>query len=77
VSVFAIGYDPVETLRRFGDVYGITYPLLSDPDSEVITSIGVLNTTIEQERRRMAARWRIGIEGFHLRARSLSLRTES
>ncbi len=50
VAVFAISYDPVETLARFSQVHGITYPLLSDVGSVVITEVGVLNTTIEQER---------------------------
>ena len=50
MAVFAVSYDPVDTLERFSDVHGISYPLLSDVGSEVITSIGVLNRTIEQER---------------------------
>jgi hypothetical protein len=45
-----MSYDPVETLERFSRVHAITYPLLSDEGSAVITEIGVLNTTIEQER---------------------------
>lgn len=50
VAIYAISYDPVETLRRFSDVHGITYPLLSDVGSAAITALGVLNVTVEQER---------------------------
>ena len=31
-------------LRHFGNRKGISYPLLSDPDSEVIRAFGILNT---------------------------------
>lgn len=48
--MFAISYDPVETLRRFAGVHGVTYPLLSDDGSTVIRRLGLLNTTIEEER---------------------------
>lgn len=50
VAVYAISYDPVETLERFSEVHGISYPLLSDVGSETITALGVLNVTVEQER---------------------------
>lgn len=48
--MFAISYDPIDTLARFSEVHGIEYPLLADIGSEVITSLGVLNVTMEQER---------------------------
>lgn len=50
MAVYAISYDPVETLDRFAEVHGITYPLLADVGSSVITRLGVLNVTMEQER---------------------------
>lgn len=37
-------------LREFSDAHGITYPLLADVGSRVITELGILNTTIEAER---------------------------
>ncbi len=40
----------MEILSRFADAHGITYPLLADVGSEVITRLGILNTTMEQER---------------------------
>jgi hypothetical protein len=50
VAVFAVSYDPVDTLARFAATHGITYPLLADVGSSVITELGVLNVTMEQER---------------------------
>ncbi|MCP5066156.1 MAG: redoxin domain-containing protein, partial [bacterium] len=46
VAVYALSYDEVDALEDFGEAHGITYPLLSDPDSEVIRSFGILNTLI-------------------------------
>jgi hypothetical protein len=48
--VYAISYDPVATLARFAAGHGITYPLLADVGSRVITELGLRNVTIEQER---------------------------
>ena len=42
----AISYDSVEILQGFADKYNITYPLLSDEESTVIKSFGILNTNI-------------------------------
>jgi len=50
VAVFAVSYDPVDVLERFATAHGITYPLLADVGSEVISRLGILNTTMEQER---------------------------
>ncbi len=44
LNIAALTYDSVAILRHFGDRKGITYPLLSDPDSEVIRAFGILNT---------------------------------
>lgn len=49
VALFAISYDPVETLAGFAREHGVTYPLLSDVGSVKITELGMLNTQIESE----------------------------
>ena len=46
LALVAISYDSPEILRSFATRKGITYPLLSDPDSRVIRSYGLLNTTV-------------------------------
>lgn len=48
--MYALSYDPVSTLTRFAESHGITYPLLSDEGSAVITELGILNVTLEEER---------------------------
>lgn len=45
VALFAISYDSVDALATFSDVHGITYTLLSDPDSAVIDRLGLRNPT--------------------------------
>ena len=49
VAVYALSYDEADALRDFRDAHGITYTLLSDPDSEVIRSFGILNTLIDPD----------------------------
>ena len=44
LGVAAISYDSQEVLADFSQRRGITFPLLSDDDSEVITEFGILNT---------------------------------
>ncbi len=44
LGVAAISYDSEEVLADFSRRRGITFPLLSDNDSEVITDFGILNT---------------------------------
>ncbi len=44
IGVAAIIYDSVAVLADFSQRRGITFPLLSDDDSEVITEFGILNT---------------------------------
>lgn len=41
-------YEPVEQLRSFADEFDITIPLLSDPDSRIISEFGILNTTLDE-----------------------------
>jgi len=47
--VYALSYDEVDALRDFRDAYGISFALLSDPDSHVIREFGILNTLIDEE----------------------------
>ena len=42
----ALTYDSPEILRHFAARAGISYPLLSDPDSKVIRAFGILNKTV-------------------------------
>ena len=44
LGVVAISYDSVEVLSDFAQRRGITFPLLADDDSSVITEFGILNT---------------------------------
>jgi AhpC/TSA family protein/cytochrome c biogenesis DsbD-like protein len=44
IGVAAISYDSPEVLAAFASERGISYPLLSDKDSAVITAFGILNT---------------------------------
>lgn len=43
LGVAAVSYDSVELLEEFGSRKGISYPLLSDPDSAIIRRFGLLN----------------------------------
>ena len=47
LGLVAISYDSVETLKKFADSRGITFPLVSDPGSVIIKRFGLLNTTVE------------------------------
>ena len=47
MKIFAVSYDPQDGLAEFAQTYGITYDLLSDSDSAVITRFGILNTLID------------------------------
>lgn len=46
LGLAAISYDAVETLTAFSRQRGITFPLLSDPGSEIIKRYGILNTVV-------------------------------
>ena len=52
LGVAVVTYDPVSVLADFASRRGITYPLLSDPGSEVIARFGILNTTVPPENTR-------------------------
>ena len=44
LKLAAISYDTVEILKSFADRRQIEYPMLADPDSQIIRAYGVLNT---------------------------------
>ena len=44
IGVAAISYDSVEVVADFAQRRGITFPLLADSDSSVISNFGILNT---------------------------------
>ena len=43
----ALSYDSAELLKNFAARKGITYPLLSDPESQVIRAFGILNVNFK------------------------------
>ena len=45
----AVSYDSVAALQHFAKRKGITYPLLSDPDSKIIRAFGVLNDNFPRD----------------------------
>ena len=47
LGLVAISYDPPEVLHKFAESRGITFPLVSDRESEIIKRYGLLNTTVE------------------------------
>jgi len=47
VSVVALLYDPYAQLEKFRQKYNISYSLLSDENSEVITQFGILNSSYD------------------------------
>ena len=49
IKLFAISYDPVETLCRFAIDRGITFPMLADVESRVIKDFGILNTLVRSD----------------------------
>jgi hypothetical protein len=49
LGVAAISYDSPEILKQIADRLGITYPLLSDAESKIIRSFGILNKNIPED----------------------------
>ena len=47
LGLAAISYDGPEVLRGFAEQYGVTYPMLADPGSEVIERFGLRNPVPE------------------------------
>lgn len=48
IGLAAISYDSVAILHNFAERRAIHFPLLSDADSKIIRSVGLLNQTIAQ-----------------------------
>ena len=51
LGLIAISYDAPETLRKFSDTRGITFPLISDAGSTIIKKYGLLNDTVDPQSR--------------------------
>ena len=51
LGLVSITYDPPETLKKFADSRGITFPLVSDPGSAIIKRYGLFNNTVEPNTR--------------------------
>ncbi len=47
LGLAAISYDSVTILKNFADRRKITFPLLSDSESKIIRSFGILNETVK------------------------------
>lgn len=47
LGLIAVSYDAPETLKKFSDSRGITFPLISDPGSAIIKRYGLLNETAD------------------------------
>ena len=45
LGLLAVSYDSPETLKKFAASRGITFPLISDPESKIIRAYGILNET--------------------------------
>lgn len=50
MSVVAVSYDSVEVLKRFAKQRGVTFPLLSDPESRTIEAYGIRNREAQGSR---------------------------
>jgi hypothetical protein len=51
LGLIAISYDPPETLKKFADSRGITFPLISDAGSAIIRKYGLLNDSVDPKSR--------------------------
>lgn len=51
IRPYAISYDPVETLKTFAETHSITYPLLSDVNSDVIRAFDIFNHVVPEGHR--------------------------
>jgi hypothetical protein len=46
VKLYALSYDEPDAIADYATANGVTYTMLSDPDSAVINDFGILNTSI-------------------------------
>lgn len=51
LGLVSITYDTPETLKKFSDSRGITFPLVSDPGSAIIKRYGLFNDTVDPQTR--------------------------
>ena len=51
LGLVAISYDSPDTLKKFSDTRGITFPLISDPGSATIRRLGLLIQTADPKSR--------------------------
>lgn len=51
LGLIAISYDAPETLKKFADSRGITFPLIADPGSATIKRYGLFNDTVDPKSR--------------------------
>jgi hypothetical protein len=51
LGLIAISYDAPETLRKFAESRGITFPLIADAGSVIIKKYGLLNETVDPKSR--------------------------
>ncbi len=51
LGLVAVSYDPTDTLKKFADSRGITFPMVSDPGSAIIKQYGLLNETMDPKTR--------------------------
>ena len=51
VRVIAVTPEPVEVIAAFTERHGVSFPVLSDPDSAVINQYGILNTEVPEDHR--------------------------
>ncbi|MBS1855186.1 MAG: redoxin domain-containing protein [Acidobacteria bacterium] len=49
LGLATISYDSTAVLKAFAERQHIEYPLLSDPDSQVIRAYGIFNTTVDKD----------------------------
>lgn len=47
IKVVGVSYDSVEVLKKFADGQNISFPLLSDPESETIVAYALKNKEME------------------------------
>ncbi len=46
VALLAVSYDEPDALQAYAAEYGVGFPLLSDPDSEIIELFGILRDLV-------------------------------
>lgn len=51
IGLVVVTYDSTETLKKFADSRGITFPMVSDPGSAIIKTYGLLNESQDPKSR--------------------------